>query len=151
MTIVPLENGEFCFPPTPPPPEEPQEARPEPNANNNDNAAAGRRGRRPRNNAGSDENINSGEGSPTTRFIQQLFIPSMANWEASHNAHNANVVATASRVSTTTLNSATPVPDDCGVNMNGVNMSEELQLQLLLEEHHRLVRDNPEEQDDKPT
>jgi hypothetical protein len=84
VTIVPLANGEFCFPPGE---TENQEQRGRANDNNNVGGGARRNVRE-----GSDENLN--DGSPTTRFIQHIFIPSITMRDAVEdgylNNNNAN-------------------------------------------------------------
>lgn len=92
VTIVPLANGEFCFPPIARPPPEPDT-----NANPEHEVDRGRgneRGRHRRVHHGfgqsSDDNMNQDEGSPTTRFIQQYFIPSLNNETTGESSHGHN-------------------------------------------------------------
>ncbi|OXA56357.1 E3 ubiquitin-protein ligase MARCH2 [Folsomia candida] len=77
VTIVPLANGEFCFPPAPPEERVSRSRTQHPDGE-----------RHPRQNRDSNENLNEDDASPTTRFIQQLFIPSLANWEAANNVNS---------------------------------------------------------------
>jgi len=91
VTIVPLANGEYCYPPTPTPTPAPTQPEARDHGGQGQENRPGRGGRHAR---GSDQNMNypedSDNGSPTTRFIQELFIPSMGPWETSHPTQAAN-------------------------------------------------------------